>query len=66
MKPTTSRDIVRAALIADPVSPLADLARAIGMPTHTFCVIAGQVRRVDGIDYHAQRLDGRKTRWRAA
>jgi hypothetical protein len=61
MKPTRA-NAVRAILKADPVTPLSDLARANGFPPSLFVTFAHRVTRTDGIDYHAQRLDGRKRR----
>jgi hypothetical protein len=57
-----NRTEVRATLLADPVTPIADLARVNGFDEHRFRVVARQVTITDGINYHAQRLDGRKVR----
>jgi hypothetical protein len=57
-----SRSEVRAALLADPTTPLTDLARRLGVDRLRFTIVASQVCQYDGINYHAQRLDGRKVR----
>jgi hypothetical protein len=62
MKRQTHADTVRGILKADPTTPLSDLARANGFPPSLFVTFAHRVAKTDGINYHAQRLDGRKVR----
>lgn len=62
----TDRDIVREILKADPISPLRDLAKQTTLSQQKFAIVAWQVAHYDRIDYHAQRLDGRRIRRKVA
>lgn len=61
-----TRADVRAAVQADPITPLTELARTLGLDAQRFQIVAHQVAKYDGIDYHAKRLDGRKVRRKVA